>query len=827
MFAALTALVTLVSFAVAAESGAWKQLRALDAIEVPVSSPANHRLSICVDQRDLDLALSLSSESASHAINATVFGRECIHAVSEVETEFTLKVEAADKRYGHGAYRIASVTRTRATPADESRMLAQERLQEGTVLAGNPNREPRELALRKWADAVLLARKADDPRREAEALSNRGALLHSMGRYPEALEDYRIATILWTRIGDPFHTFLVQADRERIQEHLGRHITAAKLRVNLGFWQRFGDRRGIGSVYRGLAQLAMGGNEYEAASSYLARADRLCAEIQDIVCLAKVVERQAMLAGQLGDDARTKSFLVRRLELAKQLEDERGVAAALAALADHEYRQGGYPTALAKFWEVRRLRIAQGDEPSVAGVEANISAAYRRLGDHQESLKWAEASLARFETLHSPIKGVFLRSEVRWGWVLENYLETLAAVAEASPEEACRLASMADQARSRFLLNDANAPPPDIRRLMESGDVALLLAHTAEATHVWVIEPSKCSPLRFPHPGTLRIAMDWRKRVIAGTATPALHREVSERLLGAVLGQVRASRLLISPTGEFSTLPFAALLDPETGYTKPLGETREIVYVPSFTHLAVLRDAWSGRGPGLMRIAAFGDPVYETGAPRRPMEQDLVSTTRSVFGTTALPRLPFSRREVKYVMEESGGRTTPFLGYAAKRAALGNVLPKEYDGLHVAVHGLVNAREPEKSGLVLSLFDAGGKRIPGYFRLTDILQADRKFRLVVLSSCQTALGKPLIADASLGLTSAFLRAGARTVVSSLWKVDDEATSITMKHFYRAYFRDGLAPAAALAAAQRKIRSVPRWRHPYYWAGFVVTGDWQR
>jgi CHAT domain-containing protein len=98
--------------------------------------------------------------------------------------------------------------------------------------------------------------------------------------------------------------------------------------------------------------------------------------------------------------------------------------------------------------------------------------------------------------------------------------------------------------------------------------------------------------------------------------------------------------------------------------------------------------------------------------------------------------------------------------------------------------------------------------------------------LVVLSACQTALGREFAGEGLVGLTRGFMYAGARRVVASLWQVDDLATAELMRRFYRGMLADGKPPAAALRAAQVEMMKQPRWSRPFYWAGFTVQGDWR-
>ena len=184
-----------------------------------------------------------------------------------------------------------------------------------------------------------------------------------------------------------------------------------------------------------------------------------------------------------------------------------------------------------------------------------------------------------------------------------------------------------------------------------------------------------------------------------------------------------------------------------------------------------------------------------------------------------------SRGEAAAIGSLAKGVTT-FLGLEATRDRTLNRALFDYRFIHFATHGFVNQEVPSLSSLVLSLVDAAGRPRDGLVMLPDIYDMTLNADLVVLSGCQTALGRPVRGEGPIGLARAFMYAGVPRVVASLWLVDDLATAELMKRFYRGILVDGLTPAAALRTAQRELAANPRWKSPYFWAPFVLQGDWQ-
>jgi CHAT domain-containing protein len=150
----------------------------------------------------------------------------------------------------------------------------------------------------------------------------------------------------------------------------------------------------------------------------------------------------------------------------------------------------------------------------------------------------------------------------------------------------------------------------------------------------------------------------------------------------------------------------------------------------------------------------------------------------------------------------------------------------QYRYVHFATHGLVDSRSPALSALALSQFDQHGNALMGFLRLDDIYNLDLNADLVVLSACDTALGREIRGEGLVGFTQAFLYAGAKGLVLSLWQVSDAATATLMTRFYAHMIKQGTSPAEALRAAQLSMAAEPRWANPYYWGAFVLVGDAQ-
>ena len=302
--------------------------------------------------------------------------------------------------------------------------------------------------------------------------------------------------------------------------------------------------------------------------------------------------------------------------------------------------------------------------------------------------------------------------------------------------------------------------------------------------------------------------------------------EVSRLVVQPIAEKLTTSRLIVVADGSLQYVPFQILKKSPAG--EPLIASVNIVNEPSASALALVRRQRRTTERAGKLVVGFGDaifsPEYAPGGATNSSDSQ-TTHTRSPQGSrfSKLPPLFNAKHELLAISDMAGDDATFFVEHEASRKNLLNVDLSQFRILHVLTHGVLNAQQPEMSGLVLSLIDEHKQPIPGFVSLADIYRL-RAPELVVLSACDTALGESLDGEGLVGVTRGFMYAGASGVVASLWKVDDDSTAELMKYFYANLLQKGMGPAAALREAQNKIRSQPKWRSPYYWAGFVFQGN---
>jgi CHAT domain-containing protein/Tfp pilus assembly protein PilF len=331
---------------------------------------------------------------------------------------------------------------------------------------------------------------------------------------------------------------------------------------------------------------------------------------------------------------------------------------------------------------------------------------------------------------------------------------------------------------------------------------------------------------------------------------------LSQLMLGQVSGQLGTKRLLVVTEGVLQYIPLDALPTPpqqavgsnardtllaNSGDLPALIATHEIVTLPSITALAAIRQEKRKISSSNKIVAVLADPVFtsnddrvDNGKPHsatafsgdQSQGQPALRNFESLVRNGGPMRLVHASEEADAIFAATPrGTGMVAKGFDASRQTAMSSLIAEYRIVHFATHAFLNSEHPELSGIVLNMVNQDGSKTNGFMPLQDIYNLNLSADLVVLSACDTALGKDIRGEGLVGLTRSFMSAGSRSVVASLWKVDDRATALLMADFYKAMLHDGLPPAAALRSAKQKIRQEKAWSAPYFWAGFVLQGEY--
>jgi CHAT domain-containing protein len=668
-------------------------------------------------------------------------------------------------------------------------------------------------ALDYFQQAVDLQRKVGNQRQLAIALGNVGSVYRDIGQYQKALDYLNEALRISRTIGDPNNessslALIAGTERDR------GDLTAAKDRIDEALAAVESVRVNLKSQQLRASYFASVRKYHEFNINLLMRLDK-----------AHPAEGFAAAALRASEKSRARSLL----EMLNE--------------ASAEIRQGLDPAL------VERERILRQTISDKADRQTRMLSSSHTEAQATEAAKELDALTNDFEQLEARIRQISPR---------------YAALTQPLPLSAKEIQS----------------------QLLDDDTVLLEYALGENKSFVWVVTPTSLKSFELPKQAEIETAArkvydlitaadhivpnespeSRRKRLDQADAEyPVVSAALSRILLAPLASELKRKRLLIVGEGALQYVPFAALPEPVaplaadnavqteqnhprqmSGATlrasedpEPLVLRHEIITLPSASVLAVLRQEAADRQRPPKTVAIFADPVFDARDSRvaigktkpdsgteTPAAGEL-RRSAAESGLIDFARLRFSRQEAEQIVRmASASKSLEALDFAANRAAATDRNLQQYRIVHFATHGLVNNQHAQLSGIVLSLVDERGQPQNGFLRLYEIYNLHLKSDLVVLSACQTALGKDIKGEGLIGLTRAFMYAGATRVVASLWQTEDRSTATLMGHFYEGMLAQGLSPAAALRSAQVSMWKDKRWHQPRYWAAFTIQGEWK-
>jgi CHAT domain-containing protein/tetratricopeptide (TPR) repeat protein len=738
-----------------------------------------------------------------------------------------------------------------------------------------------EKAAELWKQELFLIRAGNQTGREANVLGSLGSAHNALGKYQEALDYLNQAIKLARDRGDRVDEAAVLQTIGRVYRSMGEPRKSIEYLEQSLVVLRGADNppTSVARAHYNLGKAYIDLGEYDKAINYLNEALLVWRSRNDPINIASTIRELGRAERGRGNLETALAHSEVALNLIELLRTRAGGPEARAAYlasvqnyfelkidvltALHQKDPSrGYDAAALQTCERARARalletLAGAGVDIRRGVAPELLKQERTLTDELSVKASERARLAGMKSVEASLAEV-----TRDLAELSNrYVKLEAQIRAASP-------------RYVEMLEPQPLSLAQIREQVVDGQTVLLEYYLGEErSYLWAVTSTSIESFELPKRALVESAArrvyesliarnrrvkfetaDERRGRIAKADADyfAAARELSQTVLAPVAGQLANKRLLIVSDGALQYVPFAALPAPGSSSFEPLAVTNEIVSLPSASSLAVLRREVAKHKPAPKTIAVIADPVFSDDDPR--LSKILARNKTSTSGTKSaarraasssrdeiqlsasdsgwggeapnLARLPFTRKEadtiVSLVPQVSRKEE---LDFAANLSNATSADLAQYRMIHFATHGFLNSRHPELSGIVLSLVDEKGQEQNGFLRAHEIYGLTLPADLVVLSGCRTGLGKDIRGEGVIGLTRAFMHAGAARVLVSLWDVSDEATAELITRFYRNLLGgEKHSPAAALRAAQTSMAQDKRWSAPYFWAGFTLQGE---
>lgn len=700
-------------------------------------------------------------------------------------------------------------------------------------------------ALENYLKALPIFQDIKDRRGEAYTINNIGKVYFDLGEKQKTLENYLKALAIFQEIKDRPGEALTLSNIGAIYRQLGEkqkaldYVTQA-LRLS----RAISDRSGEAQTLRGLAII-----EYEQGKLSEARANSEAA-IAIIESLRTKITDQDLRSSYF---ATVQGYYKFHIELLMSLHKQRPT--------------GGHDGEALQVSERARARVLL---ETLAEANANI-----RQGVDPALVERERSLQKRLDTTAKNQQTLLSNPHTK------ERANAIAKEIEALTTELQQVETQIRQTSPRYAA--LTQPQPltlkEIQTQVLDADTLLLeYSLGVERSYVWAVTQDSITSYELPKHDEIEAAASrvyyrltarnrrsegeteeqWSARIARldgelSAATAAL----SWMLLTPVATQLGNKRLVIVADGMLQYIPFAVLPDPNvtvgSAAAQPLVVEHEIASLPSASTLSVIRREVAGRKPAPKTVVALADPVFmkndervKKGSLARTddnakeasaragaesvKELELVEAAEETGVSNEglyVPRLPGSRKEAEEIvaMVPASERRLA-LDFEASREVATSPELSQYRYVHFSTHGFLNSVHPKLSGIVFSLVDERGEAQDGFLRAHEVFNLKLPAEVVVLSACQTGIGREVRGEGLVSLTRGFMYAGAPRVVVSLWSVSELGTVELMVRFYREMLKGGKRPAAALRAAQVSLMKENRWQSPFYWAAFTLQGEWR-
>jgi CHAT domain-containing protein len=695
-------------------------------------------------------------------------------------------------------------------------------------------------ALDFYNQKLTTSRAVHNRRMESYTLKDIGNVRNSLQEYDTALDCYRQALTLSQEVLDRRGEAFIVLSIGSTYDQQGRKTEALSYyRQALTLMQAVADRRG-----EVLTLYAIAGVERDLGQLNKARQD-IEKSIDLIESLRVKVLSPSLRISYLDTVYKHYEFYVDLLMRMHQQDPHSGYQTLALEVNDHARAK-----TLLENLIMARTEIHKDVDPTLLAEERQLQQRLNQKAEQQTRLLAGKST---------PEQSAAIKKEVET--LLSQFQEVEATVRDKNPKYAA-------------LTQPQLLKLSDMQKLLDADSVLLEYALGEERSYVWAVTPTSVMSFELPGRREIETLAQHFYNVVAASTGPrrnetaaeqktrnaqsaaaylTLAAKLSKILIEPVAPYLGQKRLLIVADGVLQYIPFSTLPQPgkpdSDSLARPLLIDHEVITLPSLSTLAALREEVRDRTPTSKAIAVFADPVFELDDPRfkrarrtpslrqpadasndrtrHNLQERAAADLETTDERVVFDRLPFSAQEAMAILEIASKLETKMaLGFDANLTTALDPELRQYRVIHFATHALLNNSHPELSGVVLSLLDRSGNPRDGFLRLNEIYNMDLPAELVVLSACQTALGREVRGEGLIGLTRGFMYAGVPRVIASLWRINDRAAAELMRYFYEALLWQHLPPAQALRIAQIKMWETAEWRFPHYWAAFVLQGEWK-
>ena len=699
------------------------------------------------------------------------------------------------------------------------------------------------------------AKQTGDKHREGAAYTNLGIAYRFLGDYKKAIEFHQQSLSIAKGIGDKGTEGAVYGNLGCVYGCLGDYKKEIEFQgQSLSIAKEIGHKATEQNAYTNLGTAYRNLGDYKEATEFHQQSLSIAKEIGDKRSEGGAYTNLGIAYDYLGDYNKAIEFYQQSLSIAKEIGDKGSEGAAYNSLGIAYYHLGDYKKAIE--FHQQSLSIAKEirEKALELKVHGNLGHCFQKLHDFRTAEECYESSIKVFEEMR-----FLLQEKDEWKICFRDQLKTysnlwIVQLLQSKTKEALltaergRAQALADLMESQYgVKSTPSASKERIERITNISSLVssptTFLVEAFPSVFFWVLHKGQewqCTAKKINHTlesltnkmykqivpkqiGVLQLNAGCEDRSLddpddetvedlsdrgtndkeftSSQAEGDALRELYDVVIAPISHLIKDEELIIVPDGSSFLIPYAALLDQNSRY---LSERLRIRLAPSLTSLRLLSECPEERHctSGALLV---GDPWIETVRLKSREKQKPYT------------QLPCAEKEVKMIGKILN--VEPLIG---KNATKDQVLRKlnSVSLVHIAAHG-----SAERGEILLSP-NLGSSEPPEekdfLLTMTDVLNAKLDAKLVVLSCCHSGRGK-IKAEGVVGIARAFLGAGARSVIASIWAVNDEATLVFMRHFYE-HLVKGQSTSRSLHEAMKMMQESDDFNAVKYWAPFMLIGD---